>query len=148
MPMITAPSKTFILPAKFFFTITVILLLPHHPITESRFIMKRSLVMLRQSWLQGVQGGKANLDRLTGMYRIARRDLAIAAGSGMRLSGTSNLAEGGTRTMVISQFRGIFLTLIVHLFRIQRSRNLETLLLSIPRKLLSVESLSEEAESP
>ena len=134
MLMITAPSKTFILPAKFFFTITVILLLPHHLITESRFIMKRSLVMLRQSWLQGVQGGKANLDRLTGMYRIARRDLAIAAGSGMRLSGTSNLAEGGTRTMVISQFRGIFLTLIVHLFRIQRSRNLETLLLSIPRK--------------
>jgi len=56
--MKTAPSKTFILPAKFFFTITVILLLPHHPITESRFIMKRSLVMLRQSWLQGVQGGK------------------------------------------------------------------------------------------
>ena len=134
MLMKTAPSKTFILPAKFFFTITVILLLPHHPITESRFIMKRRLVMLRQSWLQGVQGGKANLDQLTGMYRIARRDLAIAAGSGMRLSGTSNLAEGGTRTMVIPQFRGIFLTLIAYLFRIQRSRNLETLLLSIPRK--------------
>ena len=132
--MKTATSKSFILPAKFFFTIPVILLLPHHPITESRFIMKRSLVMLRQSWPQGVQGGKANLDRLTGMYRIARRDLAIAAGSGMRLSGTSNLAEGGTRTMVISQFRGIFLTFIAYLFRIQRSRNLETLLLSIPRK--------------
>ena len=132
--MKTATSKSFILPAKFFFTIPVILLLPHHPITESRFIMKRSLVMLRQSWPQGVQGGKATLDRLTGMYRIARRDLAIAAGSGMRLSGTSNLAEGGTRTMVIPQFRGIFLTLIAYLFRIQRSRNLETLLLSIPRK--------------
>ena len=102
MLMKTAPSKTFILPAKFFFTIAVILLLPHHPITESRFIMKRSLVMLRQSWLQGVQGGKANLDRLTGMYRIARRDLANAAGSGMCISGTSNLAEEGTRTMVIS----------------------------------------------
>ena len=132
--MKTATSKSFILPAKFFFTIPVILLLPHHPITESRFIMKRSLVMLRQSWLQGVQGGKANLDQLTGMYRIARRDLAIAAGSGMRLSGTSNLAEGGTRTMVIPQFRGIFLTLIAYLFRIQPSRNLKILLLSIPRK--------------
>ena len=132
--MKTATSKSFILPAKFFFTIPVILLLPHHPITESRFIMKRSLVMLRQSWLPGVLGGKANLDRLTGMYRIARRDFANAVGSGMCLSGNSNLAEEGTRTMVISQFRGIFHKLIVHLSRIQRSRNLETLLLSIPRK--------------
>jgi len=132
--MKTATSKSFILPAKFFFTIPVILLLPHHPITESRFIMKRSLVMLRQSWLPGVLGGKANLDRLTGMYRIARRDFANAVGSGMCLSGTSNLAEERTRTMVISQFREIFHKLTVNMFRIQRSRNLETLLLPIPRK--------------
>jgi len=83
----------------FFFTIIVLLFLPHNPLTESRFIKKRSLVVLRQSWLQGVEKGEAYLDVL---------NLANEVRSMIPLSGTSNPGIDGEETMVIIQYREIF----------------------------------------
>jgi len=83
----------------FFFTIIVLLFLPHNPLTESRFIKKRSLVVLRQSWLQGVEKGEAYLDVL---------NLANEVRSMIPLSGTSNPAIDGATTMVIIHIREIF----------------------------------------
>ena len=99
--------------------ILVILLLRQDPFTESRFIKERCIVMLRQSWLQGVQRGKANLNMLNGLYRIARKDLSNEVGTALPFSGTSKkplLAYRNTRTnpamedttiMVSAQFREI-----------------------------------------
>jgi len=140
-------------PTSFSLKILVILFLCHDPITESRFINKRSLVMLRQSWLQGVQRGKANLNMLNGLYRITRKDLSNEVGTALPFSGTSKkplLAHRNTRTnpamedttiMVSAQFREIFhnLMMLVNLFRIQRSKNLDILLISIPSKSPAVE---------
>ena len=140
-------------PMSFSRKILVILFLCHDPITESRLIKKRSLVMLRQSWLEGVQRGKANLNVLNGLYRIARKDLSNEVGTALPFSGTSKkplLAHRNTRTnpamedttiMVSAQFREIFhnLMMLVNLFRIQRSKNLYILLISIPSKSPAVE---------
>ena len=84
---------------QFFFTVIALLFLPQNPLAESRFIKKRSLVMFWQSWLQGVEKGRANLDLL---------NLANEVRSMIPLSGTSNPGIDGEETMVIIQYREIF----------------------------------------